>query len=171
MNAIRRGLTGDEHLTVPEAAACLHVSEAKARRYFVNHDLLDIDRHGAETVLWCAVIACLKADRRPKRPRPHGPKGWVYFVQGEPGSPVKIGFATNPDDRLATLQTGSPVRLRILLAVPGHPKHERELHRFFRAHRVLGEWFAETSVLLDTIAAWSSTRGRVWASVPRKDAP
>lgn len=65
----------------------------------------------------------------------------VYFVQGVDGGPIKIGVATDPKRRLATLQHGSPVLLRALIIMPGGFEMERQLHRLFAAGRMHGEWF------------------------------
>ena len=58
----------------------------------------------------------------PPRQLPEARTGFVYFVEvvmsGGLGD-IKIGFATNVADRVATLQTGCPLELRVLAAVPG----------------------------------------------------
>lgn len=170
MTAPLRGLTGDEALPVADAAACLRVSEARARVWLSARGLVQHDREGREYVRWACVISALRADRNESGPRrPQRGSGWVYFVQATPGTPIKIGYATNPDDRLASLQTGSPYRLRILLAVPGSRKHERTLHLYFYESRLVGEWFAESGPLLDLVTAWGK-RGRVWTSPSRERA-
>lgn len=65
----------------------------------------------------------------------------VYFIQAANGL-VKIGVAANPDGRLRTLRTMSPVSLRLVLTIPGvGAAGEAELHQRFAAHRSHGEWF------------------------------
>lgn len=76
----------------------------------------------------------------------------VYFVQGPPDSPIKIGISINPEERLRTFQTASPHRLRILRLEPGGRSRELALHRRFRRHRLEGEWFQPVPELLDYIA-------------------
>lgn len=44
--------------------------------------------------------------------------GYVYVIQGDPDTPVKIGYAKNPLTRLAELQTGNPQELRLRAVVP-----------------------------------------------------
>lgn len=72
--------------------------------------------------------------------------GWVYFIQhGGPEGAIKIGTTSgNPHARLRALQTGAPEPLRLLAAVPGDARLERELHAKFEALRTRegGEWFA-----------------------------
>lgn len=67
----------------------------------------------------------------------------TYFISQ--GRFVKIGRARNVDDRLRTLQTGSPIELVLECALVGD--HEDELHRFFYETRVRGEWFTLTPAM------------------------
>lgn len=77
----------------------------------------------------------------------------IYFIQAEVIGNIKIGFtdADDADVRLAALQTGSPVPLKILATIPGSQEDEKNLHRRFWAHRVCGEWFKPVAELLDTV--------------------
>lgn len=71
---------------------------------------------------------------------------FVYIVQGEPGTPIKVGVARNPRHRLQSLQTGNPVELRLLYVMPGSFPLEAELHYRLRDSSVRGEWFAEPGI-------------------------
>lgn len=64
----------------------------------------------------------------------------VYFIGGDVGA-IKIGVSIAPLERLATMQMGSPVKLRILALVEGGMDAEKEYHRLFANHRSHGEWF------------------------------
>jgi hypothetical protein len=67
-------------------------------------------------------------------------RGHVYFI-GSENSPVKIGFTTNnPEARLSGLQTGSPIKLKVLGSVPSVGKGEKLLHAIFEKSRLHGEW-------------------------------
>lgn len=77
--------------------------------------------------------------------RPH--KQWVYFIQCTAG-PIKIGVAVDVEERLRTLQCGSPFELRLIARVPGGYDLEADLHRRLCEHRLHGEWFANTPVVL-----------------------
>lgn len=69
--------------------------------------------------------------------------GFVYFVQaGDGHGAIKIGFASNVPARIATLQTGCPLDLRLLAAIPGTYQTEREIQTHFADVRLRGEWFA-----------------------------
>lgn len=75
---------------------------------------------------------------------------FVYFVQAGDDGPVKIGLAKEPLRRVSSLQTGSPVPLRLRHVVPGDHALERALHRRFAEARVAGEWFGDdwTAIIL-----------------------
>lgn len=71
---------------------------------------------------------------------------FAYVIQGEPGTPIKVGKADEPRERLAQFQTGNPAKLRLLYVAPGGYELERELHYRLRDSRVRGEWFAEPGI-------------------------
>jgi hypothetical protein len=79
--------------------------------------------------------------------------GFVYFIQGADGGPIKIGWATRPAVRMAQMQAHSPVDLRLLHTEPGNGREERELHARFAAARKHGEWFWPADELLAFIEA------------------
>lgn len=65
--------------------------------------------------------------------------GHVYFVKI--GRNVKIGFSSQINTRLGTLQTANPERMELLLVIPGTPQTERFFHELFSEFRIRGEWF------------------------------
>lgn len=78
----------------------------------------------------------------------------IYFIQADGVGHVKIGFTANDDAavRLATLQVGSPVPLKLLGTIPGTLGDEKNLHRRFASARVHGEWFRPIPELLALIS-------------------
>lgn len=79
-------------------------------------------------------------------------KGYIYFVQGEVTKNVKIGFTRNhPEQRIKTLQIGSPDRLQLLGWCYGRRTAEGTLHNRFAPRRLFGEWFACSPELLTFI--------------------
>lgn len=65
----------------------------------------------------------------------------IYFIrQGLLGN-VKIGSTSDPVKRLKQLQTGQPVRLRLMRLVKGERAEEMALHKTFSHLRLTGEWF------------------------------
>lgn len=90
-----------------------------------------------------------KAARDGIKDRPRQPwltAGLIYVIQGEPGTPVKIGFTRRGDaaGRLTEIQIGSTVNLRIIAQAPAYVQHERVVHRALSESRLRGEWFAWT---------------------------
>lgn len=79
--------------------------------------------------------------------------GLVYFIGAADGSGhVKVGFTSGAaSDRLAALQTGSPVLLCIIGTVGGTSDTEREFHQRLADYRHHGEWF-DRSAALDLLA-------------------
>lgn len=76
-----------------------------------------------------------------KRARAARPLGGVYLVQG--AGMLKIGTSGSVRDRVAAMQSGSPVRLHLLATIPGGHKVERAMHRRFSQYRRHGEWFED----------------------------
>lgn len=80
----------------------------------------------------------------------------VYFIQEAGGGPIKIGFGSDPEHRLQTLQVGNPRPLRLIGAFGGGLREERALHRRFRMLRIAGEWFRPDVELLGFIVKRST---------------
>jgi hypothetical protein len=78
----------------------------------------------------------------------------VYFMRpvGEAG-PVKIGFSTTPESRLAAYMPWSPLPLEIAASLPGGRGLEGRFHARFSAQHLHHEWFAASADLTATIAA------------------
>ena len=75
---------------------------------------------------------------------------FVYFIHAPEVGRVKIGVTTDIEGRMASMQTGSPVRLRLVKLIRGDRNLEQRLHHLFDAKRIEGEWFYD-SVLTDYI--------------------
>jgi len=78
--------------------------------------------------------------------------GFIYFIQGASGGPIKIGYTANIGMRLKELQTGFPDTLIILCAKKGWINEERDYHRAFSEYRLKGEWFKPVDEILTTIS-------------------
>lgn len=86
-------------------------------------------------------------------------RNFVYFIRA--GHKIKIGYATNPEQRLKKIRSGTsgayaPVNLdtsraRLLAVIEGDRKREHELHRQFQHLKVSGEWFKAKPELIDFI--------------------
>lgn len=80
----------------------------------------------------------------------------IYFITAREIGRVKIGISDNPRRRFASMQTGSPVALKLERACGGSLASEKVLHERFSAYRVIGEWFhlsPEIEAHMDTLAA------------------
>jgi hypothetical protein len=71
----------------------------------------------------------------------------IYFVGCDSG-PVKIGLSINVKNRLATLQSACPFKLKILAIVSGGRSGEADYHRKFSSARLHGEWFERSPEIL-----------------------
>lgn len=88
--------------------------------------------------------------------------GFVYVIgMEEDATAVKIGFASNVDDRRSTLQTSSHYTLKILATIKGTRATEKELHCRFESDHIRGEWFRRSEAVEAFIAANVSGHGRV----------
>ncbi len=80
-----------------------------------------------------------------RRLRP--PHRYLYVIGPSQGL-QKVGIATEPKQRLATLQTAVPfdLHLHLAVAVPFHEAHavERRAHRLLARSCVRNEWFETT---------------------------
>lgn len=98
-------------------------------------------------------------ERTFKKPADEELEGFVYFIQGECGGPIKIGYTTDLKKRITSLQTGYPDKLELLLAFPGNPGLEKTIHKMFDPYRLNGEWFRSAPEVLEKIqkfAHWNT---------------
>jgi hypothetical protein len=65
----------------------------------------------------------------------------IYFMWDSGSNAIKIGFATDADERLRNLQVANPNPLFLLGTTDGDIERERSLHRRFAGLRIAGEWF------------------------------
>lgn len=75
------------------------------------------------------------------RPPSKSDDGWVYFILCGSLGLVKIGWSSNPDNRLCTLRDCFPYPLTIITARKGGRDVEKGLHARFADLAELGEWF------------------------------
>ncbi len=103
-----------------------------------------------------AEMALVKHDAPPRRwaRPPIDRSSFVYFVRAS--DMIKIGTSTNVSKRICALQTASPVRLDLLLVIPGSADLERELHRKHAKLRSHGEWFRAEPALVEHVAILSA---------------
>ena len=80
--------------------------------------------------------------------------GFVYFLQpkfNEEG-PVKVGYSIDPICRVQQINNRLKESPLALVAVfPGTREQERELHKRWAEHRLIGEWFRPVPAIRDAI--------------------
>jgi hypothetical protein len=98
---------------------------------------------------WDEAVRCyvselhdtFKPPKAVKQPR----LGWVYFVRF--GDRVKVGYTTNPDQRLVAVPNDEVIGL-----IPGTRDDEAAWHELLADRHVTGEWFNADAELLATLA-------------------
>jgi hypothetical protein len=73
----------------------------------------------------------------------------IYFIQAEGVGRVKIGKAKAPVERLRDLRVGCPVSLTLVGIQDGDLLEEKNLHSKFSHIWSHGEWFFETTELIE----------------------
>ena len=65
----------------------------------------------------------------------------VYFIRDPSSDSIKIGRSATPQKRIGQLQTGNPHLLELMgwIETEGDVLAEQGLHRFYKAHRGIGE--------------------------------
>ena len=78
---------------------------------------------------------------------------FVYFIHEEGDlTQFKIGFSTDLEKRLATLQIGNPRNLIVYKTIANaSKKKEKEMQDFFNAYHIRGEWYKITCDMIDAV--------------------
>ena len=81
-----------------------------------------------------------------------GTETYLYVIQQGTDGPFKVGLANDPLIRVATLQQGNPLPLRLVTFVPCRRRVEASLHNHLAEHRLRGEWFRPRRRVLEFVA-------------------
>lgn len=74
---------------------------------------------------------------------------FVYLIHDDYSKAYKIGVSSNPEARLANLQTASARgKLTLVTVIEGSYDLEEYLHTTFSKYRLNGEWFEESEEIL-----------------------
>jgi hypothetical protein len=76
----------------------------------------------------------------------------LYVAQSACGL-VKIGRSTNPNRRVAGMQTGSGQRIKLVVVRKRGGPDEWGIHQALARHRLHGEWFRCTNAFAEDLAA------------------
>ena len=80
--------------------------------------------------------------------------GFVYFIEEEERSRIKIGYSEkHPIQRLKSFQTGNSNKLNLMGYIEGTEEDENNLHLEFSKERIRdeNEWFESSSNLIKKI--------------------
>lgn len=75
----------------------------------------------------------------------------VYFIRAGDTEMVKIGWSQDVPQRVAAIQTGCPVEVRVIRILDADRRAEARLHRQFAECRQRGEWFSFSSDMLGDV--------------------
>lgn len=67
--------------------------------------------------------------------------GLVYVIGNKEFKLCKIGFSTDINKRIKSLQTGCPFKIEILAIITGSYEIEKQLHLKYKKYNTTGEWF------------------------------
>lgn len=80
------------------------------------------------------------------RRNPYGPS--IYVMQAKEWPYLKIGFAWDPLERKAALQSAIPMTLEIVACVAAPLSLEKAIHRHLSGHSFRSEWYHRTPEVL-----------------------
>ncbi|WP_163836928.1 GIY-YIG nuclease family protein [Spartinivicinus ruber] len=105
---------------------------------------------------WCQ--SCLDKARSKVKPKSERslPKGvsYIYFVQAGEDGLIKIGRTKDVQARMCSLNSASPVELKLLGVFKAKDYMEKILHEEFAKYRVKGEWFKPVEEIKNFILAY-----------------
>jgi hypothetical protein len=82
-------------------------------------------------------------------------KQYVYFLRSR--GLIKIGFSTNPKQRIKSIQAGWPHKVYVIKVVQGTRQYEASLHARFAGLHAKGEWFRADAAIESFIESLSGT--------------
>jgi hypothetical protein len=78
-------------------------------------------------------------------------RGYVYLMTC--AERFKIGFSAEPHARRTSLRNSTKLDLSLAALIVGGRSLERQVHHFFRANRLDGEWFTPSQDIADWFAS------------------
>jgi hypothetical protein len=76
---------------------------------------------------------------------------FIYFMQGENGGSIRIGYSINPSKTLISLEKGYPDKLKILLVIPESCEKAIQLQNKFEHLKLKGGWYKPDKEIFDEI--------------------
>jgi hypothetical protein len=136
--------------TVAQLRAALGMPPKVTKRLKSAGHTAKRDRNGVGDPEYAAALGYIKDVRAQNE----GKQGYVYCIveERDPTDPgtrfCKIGYSTNPEARVAELQTGNPRKLSLYGKIAGTETDEAALHLKYHYHNVLQEWFEFTPMIM-----------------------
>lgn len=116
-----------------------------------------IDEELSSTGEATRLRAARRRDQRRNDPNANRDQGYIYYLRV--GEHIKIGFARNLEQRLASY----PPDTDLLAVEPGTMRDEADRHRNFKAFRASGrEWYEPRRILMDHIATVAKNKRHTW---------
>jgi len=77
----------------------------------------------------------------------------IYIIQMENTDIFKIGVADDPISRIRGIQVGNPYRLKLIDSFYKENAYEveRKIHKRYKKHRMVGEWFELSSESIEKL--------------------
>src|SRR5688572_1031076 len=75
----------------------------------------------------------------------------LYLIRADGIDAVKVGYATDLEKRLMSLQIGCPRKLSVVAVSDGGAGLEAELHKTLKDAHIRGEWFDTKHKLVDEL--------------------
>lgn len=97
--------------------------------------------------------------------------GYVYLVGNRPAMLVKVGYSTCPELRLANMQVGSGIKLKLLAAIKGARKDEKSIHYKMAHLKASGEWFRLDASAVELLSRYFGVDVSDWETVTTSVAP
>jgi len=85
----------------------------------------------------------------------------VYINKNIVTGNFRIGKANNPEDRLASHQSGNDCKLILVVAIEGGYPQESRIHKRFRHLLIHGSWYKPGKDLLEFIELMKTTEGSI----------
>lgn len=122
-------------------------------------------RYLGRTPYWwtCDAIAWLE------QAHPAAPSTTLYFLRNPLTGLIKIGVASDVEQRVRTLECAGGMALEVMGVGADLGRYEKALHGAFAGDRQIGEWFAPSPALLALAA--SPTREAIGAALSAAKAP
>ena len=150
---------------IPNPFCVIHINESPSEPGLWKFDIhtrresIGVERHstpnGVQRLIeWALEREGVSSSAKWERLSGEAPspkRGYVYFIEAHAAGLVKIGYSSNPVDRMKSIQGMSPVKVSLVGFIEGDMQDERDLHSRFAEYHSHGEWFQFNGDVYDYI--------------------